>query len=60
MADNTDLNSFKNGGQWDIPGSTNAGLWEAQRGYQLSPQQSDETAASYAARMDAYNNAQKE
>jgi hypothetical protein len=56
MADNHKLESFKNGGQWDIAGSTNAGLWEASRGWQLSPQQSDESAASYAARMEAYYN----
>lgn len=54
------LDSFKNNGVWDHAGSTNAGVWEAQRGWQLTPQQADESAASYAARMDAYAQASKD
>jgi hypothetical protein len=54
MADNFD--PFRNdSGDFDHAGSTNAGAWEANNGGALSPQQADESAASFETRQGAYN-----
>ena len=53
MSDNNNLNSFLKPPSW--AGSNNAGVWEAQNNHPLSPQQSHESADSYATRTAAYN-----
>lgn len=46
---------WKTNGQNTAAGSTNQGTYEAQQGYQASPQQAGESSISYQTRMNAYN-----
>jgi hypothetical protein len=54
MSDNFD--PFRNDlGDFDHPGSVNAGRWEADTGGPLSPQRPGESAVSYDTRLYEYN-----
>jgi hypothetical protein len=53
--DNPDFQPYYQPGGWTHPSSTNAGADQARSGQPCSPQQSNESYASYATRQAAYD-----